>query len=158
MKGNKKIIAALNQILTAELTGVNQYFIHHKMCQNWGYQRLSKRHRAESIDEMKHADELIERVLFLDGIPNMQRLDKVSVGETPVEQLGLDLRLEHRAVKRLNETIALAVEVADNGTRELVEGILRSEEEHIDWLEAQLYLVQKVGEKAYLAEQIHEEG
>lgn len=157
MKGNKKIIEALNDILTSELTGINQYFIHYRMCKNWGFGRLAKTSYEESIGEMKHADQVIERILFLDGIPNMQRLAKVCVGETVPEQLKLDLKLEMDAVKRLNAAIKLAREAGDNGSRELLEEILTSEEEHIDWLEAQLELIRQVGEKMYLAQQIHED-
>ena len=156
MKGNKKIIDALNEILTGELTGVNQYFVHAKMCRNWGYERLAKKNYDESIEEMKHADDLIERILFLDGIPNMQRLFKVSIGETPVEQLKLDLALEMDATKRFNETIKLARELGDNGTREMLEEMLTSEEEHVDWLESQLELVRQVGDKMYLSQQIRD--
>jgi len=156
MKGNAKLIEALNEILTGELTAVNQYFIHAKMCQNWGYKRLAEVNRKESIDEMKHADELIERILYLEGVPNMQRLGKVKVGETVPEQLKLDHGLEVEAVTRLNKSIALAVEVGDNGTRELLEKILVSEEEHIDWLEAQLELLKQVGDQNYLAQQIRD--
>lgn len=157
MRGNKKIIEALNGILTSELTAINQYFIHYRMCKNWGYERLAKKSYEESIGEMKHADEVIERILFLDGIPNMQRLHKVCVGETVPEQFKLDLKLELDAVKSLNAAIKLARDSGDNGTRELVEEILTSEEEHIDWLEAQLELIRQVGEKMYLAQQIHED-
>jgi bacterioferritin len=156
MKGNAKLIEALNEILTGELTSVNQYFVHAKMCQNWGYSRLAHKVRAESIEEMKHADELIERILFLEGVPNMQRLDKVRVGETVLEQLKLDLKLEEAAVPRLNKAIALAVDVADNTTRDMLEDMLESEEEHIDWLESQLELIRQVGEQNYLAQQIRE--
>ncbi|MEW6267658.1 MAG: bacterioferritin [Thermodesulfobacteriota bacterium] len=157
MKGNKKIIDALNEILTGELTGINQYFVHYKMCENWGYKRLAKKNYEESISEMKHADDLIERILFLEGVPNMQRLFKVAVGETPAEQLRLDLALELDAQKRFNQTIALARDVGDNGTREMLDEMLESEEEHIDWLEAQLTLIEQVGEKMYLAQQIRED-
>jgi bacterioferritin len=156
MKGNAKLIEALNDILTAELTGINQYFIHAKMCDNWGYKRLAEMDRKESIGEMQHADELIERILLLDGVPNMQRLGKVRVGETVPEQLKLDHGLEIDAISRLNKAIALAVEVGDNGSREVLEKILVSEEEHVDWLEAQLELIKQVGEQNYLAQQIHD--
>jgi len=156
MKGNSKLIEALNDLLTAELTGINQYFIHAKMCENWGYRRLAEVNRKESIGEMKHADELIERILFLEGVPNMQRLGKVRVGETVAEQLKLDHSLELDAIGRLNKTIALAVDVGDNGSRELLEKILVSEEEHVDWIEAQLELIKQVGEQNYLAQQIRE--
>ena len=156
MRGDPAVIEVLNDVLTAELTAINQYFIHHKMCENWGYERLSKKKREESIDEMKDADKLIERILFLDGIPNMQRLFKVSIGETPVEQLKLDLALEMDATKRFNETIKLARELGDNGTREMLEEMLTSEEEHVDWLESQLELVRQVGDKMYLSQQIRD--
>lgn len=155
MNGDPKIVEALNDVLTAELTAVNQYFVHAKMCENWGYERLRKHKYDESIDEMKHADTLIERILYLEGTPNMQRLGPVRVGEDPVEQHELDLAMEKEAVARLNEAIALCRDRGDNGTREILEGILRSEEEGLDWLEAQLHLVEEVGRKAYLAEMIH---
>ena len=157
MKGNSEIVEALNETLTAELTAINQYFIHYRMRTNWGFERIGKKSFEESIGEMKHADQVIQRILFLDGIPNMQRLSKVKVGETVSEQLQLDLELELEAVVRLNRTIKLARDQGDNGTRELVEEILTSEEEHIDWLEAQLELIRQVGEANYLAQQIHEE-
>jgi bacterioferritin len=155
MKGDPDVIEVLNEILTAELTAINQYYIHAKMCDNWGFERLAHKNREESISEMKHADELIERILFLDGVPNMQRLDKVRVGESVPEQLKLDLQLEQVAIPRFNKAIALAVDVADNTTRELLEDMLTSEEEHVDWLEAQLELIKQVGEQNYLAQQIH---
>ena len=154
MKGNAKLIETLNEILTGELTAINQYFIHAKMCSNWGYKRLAHKNREESIEEMKHADELIERILFLEGVPNMQRLEKVRVGETVLEQLKLDLKLEEVAIPRLNKAIAQAVDVADNTTRELLEKMLVSEEDHVDWLEAQLTLIKQVGEQNYLSQQI----
>lgn len=156
MKGDSEIIDALNEVLTAELTAINQYFIHAKMCQNWGFSRLAKLVRAESIDEMKHADQLIDRILYFDGVPNMQRLFKINVGETVKEQFTVDLELEKVAIERLNKGVSLCRDKGDNGTRELLEGILVSEEEHADWLETQLGLMDTVGEKAYLAEQIHE--
>ena len=155
MKGNAKLIESLNEILTGELTAINQYFIHAKMCDNWGYDRLAHKNREESISEMKHADDLIERILFLEGVPNMQRLEKVRVGEKVSEQLQLDLKLEQVAIPRFNKTIELAVEVGDNTTRELLEDMLKSEEEHVNWLEAQLELIKQVGEQNYLAQQIH---
>ncbi|HSF14192.1 MAG TPA: bacterioferritin [Vicinamibacteria bacterium] len=156
MKGDSEIIETLNAVLTSELTAINQYFVHAKMCENWGYRKLAKKKREESIEEMKHADELIERILFLDGIPNMQRLNPVRVGEEPVEQHKLDLDLELEAQKRLNDGIALCRDKADNGSRELLERILEDEEEGIDWLEAQLHLVNEVGRERYLAEQMNE--
>lgn len=155
MKGDSRLIEALNEILTGELTGINQYFIHAKMCANWGYERLAEKIRAESIEEMKHADELIERILDLEGVPNMQRLEKVKVGEKVPEQFNLDLELEVVAVARLNKAIALAVEVADNTTRELLEDILVSENDHLVWLETQMETMRQVGEANYLAQHIH---
>lgn len=157
MKGNASVIDTLNAILTAELTAINQYFIHHKMCRNWGYHRLSKKKREESIEEMKHADAVIERILFLDGVPNMQRLNPVKVGEDPIEQHRLDLDLELEAHKRLNDAIKLCTDVGDNGTRELLEHILEEEEESIDWHETQLELVAALGKEHYLAQQLHDE-
>ena len=156
MKGDTDVVQVLNDVLTAELTAINQYFIHHKMCANWGYERLSKKKREESIGEMKDADELIERILYLDGVPNMQRLYPVRVGEDPVEQHKLDLAIETEAIKRLNGAIALCVQKGDNGTRDLLERILRGEEEGADWLESQLHIVGEIGKERYLAEQIHE--
>jgi len=157
MKGDKKLIEALNEVLTGELTGINQYFVHAKMCENWGYQRLAEVIRKESIGEMKHADELIERILYLEGVPNMQRLGKVRVGETVAEQFKLDLALEVEAVKLVNKTIELAVSVHDNVSRELLEEILTDEEEHVNWLEAQHELIRQVGIENYLSQQIHED-
>jgi bacterioferritin len=156
MKGHDDIIELLNDVLTAELTAINQYFVDAKMFQNWGFQRLGKRFRDESIDEMHDADKLIERILYLDGLPNLQRLGTVRVGETPVEKLQLALDLEREAIDRLNTGIARCVELADNGSRELLEDILVGEESHADWLEAQLELVRQLGDAHYLAQQIHD--
>jgi bacterioferritin len=154
MQGHPEIIELLNEVLTAELTAVNQYFGHAKMQGNWGYDRLADHSRAESIDEMRHADELIERILYLDGTPNLQRLGSVRLGEDPVEQLRLDLEVEREAVERFNRGIARCVELGDNGTRELLADMLTSEEDHVDWLETQLDLVDKLGEQLYLSEQM----
>lgn len=154
MKGNEEVIQLLNEVLTSELTAINQYFIHSKMCEDWGFQRLAARKREESIEEMKHADAVIARILFLEGVPNMQRYFPVKVGEDAVEQHKLDLELELDAVKRLNAGIAMCLDKGDNGSRELLESILREEEEGIDWLEAQLYLIKSVGKEAYLSEQM----
>ena len=154
MQGNAEIIELLNEVLTGELTAINQYFIHAKMQDNWGYDRLAEVTRAESIDEMKHADKLIERILFLEGTPNLQRLGALRVGETAPEQLRLDLDLELEAIPRLNAGIAAAVAASDNGTRELLEHILVDEEEHADWLETQLGLLRDLGEQHYLAQQM----
>ncbi len=156
MQGDAAIIEALNDVLTSELTAINQYFIHHKMCENWGYKKLAAKKYEESIEEMKHANRVMERILYLDGTPNMQRLNPVSVGENPIEQHELDLALELEAVKRLNHAVALAREKGDNGSRELFESILQEEEESIDWHEAQLHLVREVGRESYLAEMINE--
>jgi bacterioferritin len=156
MQGNPRIIETLNDVLTAELTAINQYFIHAKMCQNWGYSRLAEHIKDESIDEMKHADSIIERILFLEGVPNMQRLYPVKVGETVREQFELDLQVEYEAVKRFNDGVALAVEVGDNATRHMLEEMLVSEEDHADWLETQLELMRQVGEQNYLAQQLHD--
>ena len=156
MQGTPRIIETLNDVLTAELTAINQYFIHAKMCQNWGYSRLAEHIKDESIDEMKHADSIIERILFLEGVPNMQRLYPVKVGETVREQFELDLQVEYEAVKRFNDGVALAVEVGDNATRHMLEEMLVSEEDHADWLETQLELMRQVGEQNYLAQQLHD--
>jgi bacterioferritin len=154
MQGNPKIIELLNEVLTSELTAINQYFVHYKMCQNWGYSRLAHKKREESVEEMKHADLVIERILFLQGVPNLQRLNPVRVGEDPAEQHRLDLALELDAVTRLNAGIALATEHGDNGTRSLLERILVNEEESVDWLETNLHLISELGVTAYLAEQM----
>jgi bacterioferritin len=156
VRGDPAIIEALNEILTGELTAINQYFVHSRMCRNWGYPRLAKQKYDESIGEMKDADELIERILYLEGVPNMQRLNPVRVGEDPVEQHRLDLALETEAVARLNRAIALCAGKGDNGTRALLEKILHGEEEAVDWLEGQLHAIGEIGKERYLAEQLHE--
>ena len=155
MQGDADIIELLNDVLTAELTAINQYFVHAKMCDNWGYDRLAEHGRAESIEEMKHAESLIERILYFEGVPNMQRLFPVRVGETVPEQFQADVEVEYAAVERLNRGIALAVEKGDNGTRELLAHILVSEEDHIDWLETQQEAIRQVGLEQYLAQQLH---
>jgi bacterioferritin len=154
MQGRPEIIELLNEVLTAELTAVNQYFGHARMQRHWGYGSLADRTYHESIDEMKHADSLIERILFLEGTPNLQRLGPVRLGEDPVEQLRLDLEAEREAVDRFNRGIAQCVEMGDNGTRELLADMLTSEEDHVDWLETQLSLVAALGEQLYLSEQM----
>ena len=154
MKGNDEVINVLNEVLTSELTAINQYFIHSKMCDDWGFQKLAAKKREESLEEMKHADIIITRILFLEGVPNMQRYFPVKVGEDAIEQHRLDLQVEYDAVKRLNAGITLCRDKGDNGTRELLEMILRQEEEGIDWLEAQLHLVEMVGGERYLTEQM----
>lgn len=156
MRGHDEVIEVLNEVLTAELTAVNQYFLDAKMLSNWGYDRLGGKFRSESIDEMKDADALIERILYLDGMPNVQRLGSVRVGETAPEKLALALELEKEAIDRLNRGIALCVDLGDNGSRELLKEILVGEEGHADWLEAQLELISQVGEAHYLAQQIRD--
>ena len=154
MKGDPKVIEILNEVLTAELTAINQYFVHAEMCENWGYERLLHTIRKESIEEMKHAEALIERVLFLEGIPNVQRLGNIRIGENVHEVFKADLALELEALPRLNEGIETCRELGDNNSRHLLEEILEDEEEHVDWLEAQLSLIEQVGLQNYLAEQI----
>ena len=151
---NPQIIGVLNEVLTAELTAINQYFIHAKMCKNWGFGKLHSYLRKESIDEMRHAEQVIDRLLFLEGVPNLQRLDKLHVGETVEEQLESDLALEYAAVERLNRGIAVAIAANDNGTRDLLNNILVSEEEHIDWIEAQHEAIRQVGIQNWLAQQL----
>lgn len=154
MKGVKEVVDVLNEVLAAELVAINQYFLHAKMCRNWGFHGLADKSREESIEEMKHAEALIDRILFLEGLPNLQRLDKLRIGQTVPEQLRSDLELEYMAVTRLNDAIVLCRQKGDNASEVLLSKILVSEEDHIDWLEAQLHLIEQVGEKAYLAEQI----
>jgi bacterioferritin len=154
MQGDADIIELLNEILTAELTAINQYFIHAKMQENWGYDRLAAKSRDESIDEMKHADRIIERILYLEGVPNLQRLGAVKVGQTVPEQFRLDLDMEKAALDRFNRGIAQAREAGDNGTRELLESLLVSEEDHADWLETQIGLIDSLGEQLYLSTQL----
>jgi bacterioferritin len=158
VRGHEQIITLLNDILTAELTAINQYWIHARMCENWGYARLWKKLREESLGEMRHADRLIARLLYLEGVPNLQRLGKVNVGQTVPEQFHLDLEVEKAAIKMLNTAIEVARGLGDNGTRELLESILEGEEEHANWIEAQLVLIQQAGEGNYLAQQIKEQG
>ncbi|MCA1707963.1 MAG: bacterioferritin [Actinobacteria bacterium] len=156
MKGNDAVLQLLNEVLTAELTAVNQYFVDAKMCENWGYERLAAHVRADAIDEMRDAEALIDRILYLEGVPNLQRLGTVRVGETVPEKLTLALRVETEAVERLNRGIAFCTEAGDNGSRELLEKILAGEEEHADWLEAQLELLRQLGDALYLAQQVRE--
>lgn len=156
MKGESKVIEALNDVLTGELSAINQYFLHARMCKNWGYDRIAATIRAESIDEMKHAETLMDRVLFLEGIPNVQRLLKVNIGETVKEQFESDAKLEYDAVERLKKAIQICVDLRDHTSRELFEHILADEERHIDWLETQLHLIQELGLSNYLAQQIHQ--
>ncbi len=154
MQGSQAVLDVLNDVLTAELTAINQYFLDAKMCANWGYERLAEKIKADSIDEMKDADALIDRILYLDGVPNLQRLGVVKVGETVVEKLKLALQLETEAIARLQAGITTCVDAGDNGSRMVLEEILEGEEEHADWLETQLDLVSQMGEPFYLSQQV----
>ena len=154
MKGEKKIIDLLNDILSAELTAINQYFLHAELCEQWGYARLHQKIREESIEEMRHAEKLIHRILYLEGMPNLQKLMKINVGQTVPEQLQADLAVEVDAVKRLNAAVEECRTTGDNGTREILEHILKDEEDHIDWIETQQEAIKQVGEQNYLAAQI----
>lgn len=157
MKGDKKVIELLNEVLKAELTAINQYFLHAEMCENWGYERLAKLIRKESIEEMTHAEKLIERILYLDGTPNMSDYFKINIGASVEQQFKNDVELEYTAVKRLNGGIPTCVSAGDNGSRELLEKILTDEEHHIDWLEAQLHAIGEIGIANYLTEQLKED-
>jgi bacterioferritin len=152
---NSAVIEVLNEVLTAELTAINQYFLHAKMCQSWGYARLAGYLRKESIDEMKHADAVIERILYLGGLPNLQRLWHLRIGETVPEQFTSDLALENEAIPRLQKGVEQLRAAGDVGSALLLEGILRAEEEHKDWLEMQLELIEQIGLQNYLAQQMH---
>lgn len=154
MKGDPKVIEALNEVLTGELTAINQYFLHARMSKNWGYDRIAQYVWKESIEEMKHAQDLVDRILFLEGIPNLQKLGKLNIGETVPEQLEADLKLEYEAVARLKAAIKTTFEAADHTSRELFEHILEDEEKHIDWIEAQLGQIKELGKELWLAEQI----
>ncbi len=156
MKGDAEIIDILNEVLTAELTAVNQYFIHAKMCADWGYHALASYTKAESIDEMRHAEVVIDRILFLEGLPNMQRYFKINVGKDVPEQFKNDVDLEYKAVERLNRGVRLCVEKGDNTTRQILETILKEEEHHVDWLETQISIIDAVGIENYLSQKLGE--
>src|SRR5579884_1086127 len=157
MQGNPQVLEALNRALTVELTAINQYFCQAKMCQNWGFRKLGKKHYEESIGEMKHAEKLIDRILFLEGMPEIARYDVIRVGADVKEQFENDLQLEMTGVRHYNATVDLCIQLKDNGTRELIEPILAESEEHVDWLETQLHLIESVGLQNYLTEQMGEE-
>jgi bacterioferritin len=156
LQGDPRILELLNQHLTFELTAVNQYFLNSRMCANWGYARLARRHREIALEEMRDSEELIDRVLYLDGLPNLQRLGTVKVGESPVEQIRLALELERAAVANLNGYVATCTEVGDQGTREFLAAMIAEEERHVDWWETQLVVVDQVGEAHYLAQQVRD--
>jgi len=156
VRGDDEIVEILNTVLTNELTAINQYFLHSRMQINWGYKRLGEHYYHESIDEMKHADELVHRVLYLDGLPNLQRLHSLRTGETVPEMLELDRGRELEGIELLRRGIALTRTRADIGSALLLERILHDEEEHIDWLEAQLELIRQLGASEYLSQQIHD--
>ena len=157
MKAKEGVVDFLNKLLTNELTAINQYFIHGEMCENWGYDRLYHKVREHAIDEMKHAEEVIEHILYLEGLPNMQRLGAISVGETVSEQFKVDLKLEMENVALLREAITHCAKVGDYTTRHKLEDIVKSEEEHVDWLETQQETIKQVGLENYLSEQIKKE-
>jgi bacterioferritin len=154
MQGNPKVIAALNDALKEELTAINQYFLHSEMCENWHYEKLGSYIKKQSIDEMKHAESIIERILFLDGTPNLTELMRLSVGQSVKDQLQSDLTLELNAVAMYNRLVALARDEGDNVSRELFERLLKDEEAHVDWLEAQIHQIKEIGYERYLSQQI----
>jgi bacterioferritin len=157
MKGNPKVIAELNAALKEELTAINQYFLHAEMCENWKYEKLGRFIKKQSIDEMKHAEMLIERILFLDGAPNLTELLHLTVGANVKEQIESDLKLEINAVAMYNKSIQIARDEGDNASRELFERLLKDEESHVDWLEAQIHQIKEIGYERYLSQQIREE-
>jgi bacterioferritin len=157
MKGNPKVIASLNEALKEELTAINQYFLHAEMCENWHYSKLGDYIKKQSIDEMKHAEQLIERLLFLDAIPNMTEPMQLAVGKNVKDQIESDLKLEIQAVAMYNKAVQVSRDEGDNASRELFERLLKDEEEHVDWLEAQLHQIGEMGYERYLSQQIREE-
>ena len=156
MQGDPKVIEQLNSALKEELQAINQYFLHAEMCENWGYERLSEYIKKQSIGEMKHAEALIERILFLDGTPNMTEPITLTIGRNVREQVKSDLDLEIHAVKMYNNAVNIAREASDNASRELFERLVKDEEEHVDWLEAQMHMIEEIGYERYLSEQIRE--
>jgi bacterioferritin len=156
VQADPRIVELLNELLTTELTAINQYFLSSRMCANWGYARLARLHRDISLDEMKDTEAIIDRILYLDGLPNLQRLWTVQVGETPLEQMELALELERDAVRRLNAGVALCLELGDHGTREHLGAMIVDEERHVDLWETQLDAYHKVGEANYLAQQLRD--
>lgn len=155
MKGNKQVIDMLNEVLVGELTAINQYFLHAKMCKNWGYEKLASIIHKESIDEMKHASQLTDRILMIDGVPNFQKLGKLNIGESVKEQLESDLVMEEEAIARIRKALDICIEHKDHTSRELLEHILVDEENHYDWLESQLGIIKEIGIANYLAQHIH---
>jgi len=155
VQADPRIVELLNEVLTTELTAINQYFLNSKLCQNWGYERLAKLHRDISLDEMKDADPIIDRILYFEGLPNLQRLWTVRVGETPLEQMELALELERDAVRRLNAGVNLCLELGDHGTREFLAAMIGDEERHVDLWETHIDAYHKVGESLWLAQQLH---
>jgi bacterioferritin len=156
MQGSSVIIEFLNEALTAELTAINQYFAHSKLCDNWGWKRLADKYREESLEEMRDAEKLIDRIILLDDMPNLQRLGSVRVGETVPEQFEVDRQLEIEAIERYRRGVVLAMEEGDPGTRELLEGLVLSEEEHLDWIDTQLTMIDDIGVELYTQAQIRE--
>ena len=154
MQGNPQVIDALNRALTIELTAINQYFCQSKMCKNWGFMKLAHKHYEESIGEMKHAEKIIERILFLEGIPNIARYDVIRVGTDVKEQFENDLKLESGGVKHYNEAIEVCLKASDGGSREVLEHILTESEHHVDWLESQLHVIKEIGLENYLAQHL----
>ena len=156
MQGSPKVIEFLNEALTSELTAINQYFAHAKICENWGYHRLAAKYREESVEEMNDAEKLIDRILLLDGMPNMQRLNSVRIGETVPEQLASDRSLEEHAIAMYRRGVALTLDEGDPGTRELLEHLVVGEEEHLDWIDSQPQIISDIGVERYLQSQIGE--
>ena len=158
MKAKEGVVNILNKVLTADLTAINQYFVHSKMCSNWGYERLEHKVRERSFDEMKDADELIEHILYLEGVPNVQRMNTVHIGETVPEQLKLDLKAEQEMLGLLSEGVVHCTKVADFTTRHMLEDMVKDVDKHIDWIETQLETIKQIGLENYLSEQIKKEG